>query len=363
MPGLFTDIKLLQEYTKHNKEESFKIIKANNNRIIYFLPVVYFLFLSINKVFNLYTEITWPEIGIIFILTGLFCFIYSIISNNILNFFLPLKDKGSKKRTIEKIIIGYFIFMPGNILVVSAFIAIAISIIINLYIELVLLILVILFIMFYFFTNSWKFISNISPKTFVLKKFTFTIFIFVGIIINPAVLLGIITLKYCIADLKITNKIDMMPTIGKRNVLIIDKISGLIKKPEYKDIVLVYYPERKDNLIPFSSLVKDIKNNDSKLFRRIIAMQDDSILIEADSSIILNNQKLSEPYLKAQENLICQLAFHCKEESIKVNNYYLLGDNRKASQDSRIWSSIDEKFIKGKVVFKIWPLKDFKRIK
>jgi signal peptidase I len=163
-------------------------------------------------------------------------------------------------------------------------------------------------------------------------------------------------------DIRRVNTEDMLPFLSRSNIVIIDKASGLFIKPDRKDVVLVQNPlkpKEDRNLLP--ALKPDFKMLDGYYILRISAKEGDTIEIDSKNNLLLNNSPLPEPYLADKGNgYICQVAKHCKRTQIKNDSYYLLGDNRNTSQDSRIWSEIHKTYLKGKIAAIIWPLKDFK---
>jgi signal peptidase I len=70
--------------------------------------------------------------------------------------------------------------------------------------------------------------------------------------------------------------------------------------------------------------------------------------------VLINGAPLSEAYLPAR--------FHDHQTQMPVliapGQYYVLGDHREMSNDSRVWGTVDQKFIFGKAVFAYWPISE-----
>ena len=106
------------------------------------------------------------------------------------------------------------------------------------------------------------------------------------------------------------------------------------------DIIVFWYPED-----PTKSYIK-----------RIIGLPGETIEIR-DGRVYVTSQGrehlLEEPYLDPQRNV--SRANHTPVE-VKQHYYFVMGDNRDASSDSRIWGLVPEKYIYGKALFRYWPL-------
>lgn len=98
------------------------------------------------------------------------------------------------------------------------------------------------------------------------------------------------------------------------------------------------------------------------LIKRYIAGPSDWFNIDKDGNLFVNNKILVEPYIteKAYGETDIDLPYQVPD-----NKYFVVGDNRSVSIDSRNTSvgCIDKDQIVGKVVFKIWPLKEFGAVK
>ena len=90
--------------------------------------------------------------------------------------------------------------------------------------------------------------------------------------------------------------------------------------------------------------VKYPKNPKFTLTKRIIALPNETIEIK-DGKVYINNIMLSEPYINSQT-----ANFGTTESTMKNKEYFVMGDNRSNSSDSRVWGSVSKDKIIGKVV-------------
>lgn len=103
---------------------------------------------------------------------------------------------------------------------------------------------------------------------------------------------------------------------------------------ERGDIVVFWYPED-----PNKSFVK-----------RLIGFPGETIEVK-DGKVYINGTELNEPYLDAEKN---RSKMSLAPVLVKNHNYYVLGDNRDGSLDSRIWGLVPSKYIYGRAFFRYW---------
>lgn len=145
-------------------------------------------------------------------------------------------------------------------------------------------------------------------------------------------------------------------TTGQR--LVVYKLGYYFDPPERGDIIVLKYQEGVVKFLPFlkkDSFVRKVMPDLEEIdfIKRVIAVPGDTVDIK-NGYVYLNGKKLDEPYVKGtteKQNI---------EFPLKVpgNKVLVLGDNRQNSRDSRHIGLIGYDRIKGKAVFRIWPLKD-----
>ena len=94
------------------------------------------------------------------------------------------------------------------------------------------------------------------------------------------------------------------------------------------------------------------------LLKRVIALPDDEIAIDAEGDVYVNGEKLAEPYVTEKGLGDCDLEFPYK---VPGTGYFVLGDQRTNSVDSRnsVIGAISQDDIIGKVFIRVWPFSRF----
>lgn len=132
----------------------------------------------------------------------------------------------------------------------------------------------------------------------------------------------------------------MYPTFHDSDYIITDKISYKFSSPK-RDEVIVF---------------KNPKEKSQDFIKRIIGLPGDTVKIEG-GKVYVNGKLLDEPYL-SPDLITDPGSFSQEGEEIKVdqpNVYFVLGDNRPRSSDSREWGFVSKDEIIGRVFLRYWP--------
>ncbi|KKS46774.1 MAG: Signal peptidase I [Candidatus Gottesmanbacteria bacterium GW2011_GWA2_42_18] len=132
----------------------------------------------------------------------------------------------------------------------------------------------------------------------------------------------------------------MEPTFQNNEYIITDKISYRFGKPNRGDVVIFKAPV----------------NPDVDYIKRIIGLPGETVMVQS-GRIYIDGKMLNEPYL---EDLTPIFPGGFIKEGVVVsipeNHYFVMGDNRPHSSDSREFGPIEKKLIIGRAVFRYWPI-------
>jgi signal peptidase I len=131
--------------------------------------------------------------------------------------------------------------------------------------------------------------------------------------------------------------LSMAPTLEDHDRLIVNKLVYELGDPRPGDIVMLYYPL-----------------NPEKMFvKRVIAKEGDTVRI-VDGRVYVNDIPLHDDYVPAE--------FRSHDDwgpqVVQQGYYFVMGDHRNNSSDSRHWGPVPKKYIVGKVKVRWWPLQD-----
>jgi signal peptidase I len=100
-------------------------------------------------------------------------------------------------------------------------------------------------------------------------------------------------------------------------------------------------------------------NDPSKSYiKRVVGLPGERVEIH-DGKLWINNHQIDEPYLDAT-----YLSHDSTPTPVEVtsHHYFVMGDNRNYSSDSRSWGLVPEKYIYGKAIFRYYPFMPFERV-
>lgn len=132
----------------------------------------------------------------------------------------------------------------------------------------------------------------------------------------------------------------MYPTFNNGDYLIVDEVTYRFKEPKRGDVVIFKYPE-----------------NPKRFFiKRIIGLPGETIIFKNNEVYIQTNTtadmvKLSEPYINQ-----ITIPINGTEQKIETDHYFVMGDNRGFSLDSRAWGQLPKENIVGVAGLRLFPL-------
>jgi len=173
----------------------------------------------------------------------------------------------------------------------------------------------------------------------VLSSFLLFVWEILKIVIIALVI--VIPIRYFLFQPFIVKGQSMEPNFEDSNYLIVDELSYRFRDPQRGEVVVFRYP----------------RNVSQRFIKRIIGLPGEKIEIEA-SVVMVDGKILDESeYFPSGVQTLGNIQI-----SLDENEYFVLGDNRISSFDSRQWGTLPRKNIIGRVYFRAWPITDLTKI-
>jgi len=171
-----------------------------------------------------------------------------------------------------------------------------------------------------------------APKDALEKTRKRSLFSEVFESVTIAVLLAVVIRLFVLEPFYIPSG-SMEPTLKENDRIIVSKLNYHFQEPKRGDIVVFKYP-------------RDPKRN---FVKRLIAVGGETVAIR-NSRLYINGQPVPEDYLPPG----LRFADYGPKE-VPQGNYFMMGDNRNNSDDSRVWGFLPKELIVGKALVIYWP--------
>lgn len=149
-------------------------------------------------------------------------------------------------------------------------------------------------------------------------------------------LIALLVLVFVVRPVKVEGT-SMEPRLETEERIFVNEFIYNFSPIQRGDIVVFWYPDD-----PSKSFIK-----------RVIGLPGETISIDQQGRVHIDTQIVDEPYLSADRN---RMPRPMAETRVKAHYYFVMGDNRDASNDSRSWGLVPERYIYGKAMFRYWPL-------
>lgn len=154
------------------------------------------------------------------------------------------------------------------------------------------------------------------------------------------VLAIVLPIRFFIVEPFIVNGASMDPTFQTGQFLMVDRVTYRFGSPSRGDVLVFKYP-----------------NNPSVYYiKRVIGLPGETVSIQDGKVTIINTEHptgmiLEEPYVE-----IIHASTDTSKTILSSHEYFVMGDNRSQSSDSRIWGALDANFIVGRPIVRLLPI-------
>lgn len=141
------------------------------------------------------------------------------------------------------------------------------------------------------------------------------------------------------------NGLSMVPTFQNGEYLLTDKVSYRFGEPQRGDVVVFHAPDA----------AQCPQGTGCDFIKRVIGLPGETVEVK-NGKFLVNDEVLREDYIPAEYTTKPGKATERGAITLRTNEYFVSGDNRPYSSDSRAWGPITKKDIVGKAFFRYLPL-------
>lgn len=184
---------------------------------------------------------------------------------------------------------------------------------------------------------------SVSPYDYYWRKFASGFFELVKVTVLALAI--VVPIRYFLIQPFYVKGASMEPNFHDNEYLIINEVTYRFSEPERGDVVVFKYP----------------RDPEQYFIKRVIGMPGESVKVEnglvylklagAADYQLLDESSYLDSYVKTYPNL---------EVTVNEGEYFVMGDNRSASLDSRIFGVVGQDFVVGKTWLRAWPLSKLK---
>jgi signal peptidase I len=139
----------------------------------------------------------------------------------------------------------------------------------------------------------------------------------------------------------------MLPTIQLQDRVVVDRLFYKLGSWQRGDIMVFIAPENQE------TVKKGVQGQ--RLVKRLIGLPGETLEVR-DRAVWIDGQALHEPYVSDPEGLTWG---EFGPVTVPEGCYFVMGDNREESFDSRDWGFLDQKLLMGRVWIRYWPFTGF----
>lgn len=129
----------------------------------------------------------------------------------------------------------------------------------------------------------------------------------------------------------------MFPTLQNHEYILVDKATYIFGAPQRGDVIVFKWP----------------KDTSEDFVKRVIGIPGDVVHVDGNGQVTVDGTVLNEPYINDLTNLYPDQP---NTWIVGPNEYFVLGDNRGDSSDSRVWGLVPRSDIIGRAEMVYWPL-------
>ncbi len=181
------------------------------------------------------------------------------------------------------------------------------------------------------------------------------------------VIIALIIIRFFICEVRWIPSASMKPTLTEGDRVFIERMSRFYTSPNRGDIMVFYPPETQLKKTPFAVFARltGLFCKDVAFIKRVIGLPGEKFEVrhndDGSTDILINDVPLKEPYIMDRyEYPLCNEQMLCGPIVLGEDEYFMMGDNRGHSSDSRYWGVLKKQRFIGRAKLLFWPFTRFK---
>ena len=151
----------------------------------------------------------------------------------------------------------------------------------------------------------------------------------------------------------------MVPTLEVGQRVLVDRVSYRFGDPDRGDIIVFHPPAGADSGRcavehpgdqPCPRGTDD--RSDTNFIKRVVGVPGDRLKV-SEGSVYIDGRRQREPFARLDPE--CEICNLPREITVPKGEYYMMGDNRGQSEDSRVWGPVPKRWIIGRAFATYWP--------
>ena len=196
--------------------------------------------------------------------------------------------------------------------------------------------------------------ESLKDKTIAILKEAIETIVFVVVMV--------IVIRFFVGEIRWIPSASMHPTLIEGDRIFVERYSRFFTTPKRGDIMVFYPPseEIKTDALSVFQRLSGFFCKDIAYIKRVVGLPGDTFeikeFVNGKSKVYINGQPLKENYIMSDDDYIsCSPDMYCGPIKIPAGHYFMMGDNRGNSQDSRFWGLLPQERFIGKALFLFWP--------
>ncbi len=197
--------------------------------------------------------------------------------------------------------------------------------------------------------------TPVADEAAGVRRFAETVAVVVG-----ALVLAVLIQQFLVKPYKIPS-VSMAPTLVVGQRVLVNRVGNRLGEPQRGQIIVFHPPQGADRALaatqcgaprPAGQLCGAATQgrSDQTFIKRVVGLPGDRIALQG-GHVVRNGQPVPEPYAQSCADASCNLT----AVTVPPGSYYLLGDNRDDSDDSRFWGPVRRDWLIGRAVATYWP--------